>query len=99
MRIPITDVPIAVRRVAAQHFESLRGTELMNGVEDSYLDAYAVPICRPDINGIAYYEFTVLGGGGRILLTRGYSAVMEAEASKARHFRSISRQTNMWLGN
>ena len=29
MLIPVKDVPLEVRRVAAQHLESLRGTELM----------------------------------------------------------------------
>jgi len=86
MRVPITDVPLEARRVAAQHLESLRGTELLNGAEDAHLDAHAVPIYRPDIDGIAYYELTVVGSGGqgRLLLTRGYSSVPEAEPRKAR---------------
>lgn len=85
MRIPITDVPLQVRRVAAQHLESLRGTEMMTGAEDAHLETYAVPIYRPDIDGIAYYEFTVVGGGqGRPLLTRGYIPVSEAAPRKTR---------------
>jgi hypothetical protein len=86
MRIPITEVPIEVRRVAAQHLESMRGTELMTEAEDAYLDAFAVPAYRPDIDGIAYYEFTVVGRDSRragLLLTPGYSSALEADPRKA----------------
>ncbi|WP_333672339.1 hypothetical protein [Elioraea tepidiphila] len=64
MRMSIKDVPLPVRRLAAQHLESLRGTELMNGMEDARLADTVVPIHRPDIDGVAYYEFAVMGGRG-----------------------------------
>jgi hypothetical protein len=64
MRMSIKDVPLPVRRLAAQHLESLRGTGLMNGMEDARLADTAVPIHRPDIDGVAYYEFAVMAGRG-----------------------------------
>jgi hypothetical protein len=33
MRIPTVEVPLELRRVAAQHLESLRGSELMEGAD------------------------------------------------------------------
>lgn len=62
MRMSMRDVPLPVRRLAAQHLESLRGTELMNGMEDARLADTVVPIHRPDIDGVAYYEFAVTSG-------------------------------------
>lgn len=63
MRVPVREVPLEVRRAAAQHLESLRGTELMRGLEFARLGEEAVPIHRPDVDGIAYWEFWVVGGG------------------------------------
>jgi hypothetical protein len=78
MRMSMKDVPLPVRRLAAQHLESLRGTELMNGMEDARLADTVVPIHRPDIDGVAYYEFAVMSGRGAgaalRLATRGLAA-------------------------
>ena len=78
MRLSIRDVPLPARRLAAQHLESLRGTELMNGMEDARLADTVVPIHRPDIDGVAYYEFAVMRGRGAgaalRLATRGFAA-------------------------
>jgi hypothetical protein len=78
MRMSIRDVPLPVRRLAARHLESLRGTELMNGMEDAHLADTVVPIHRPDIEGVAYYEFAVVsrrGAGAAVrLATRGLAA-------------------------
>lgn len=74
MRMSMKDVPLPVRRLAAQHLESLRGTELMNGMEDARLADTVVPIHRPDIDGVAYFEFAVMSGRGGTALrlaTRG----------------------------
>ena len=80
MQIPITDVPLEVRRAAAQHLESVHGTELMSGAEGAYLDTYAVPIYRPDIQEIAYYEFRILKARSsvQLLLTRDYLSSLES---------------------
>jgi len=51
-----------VRRRAAQRLESLRGTELGAEAATVRLAAEACPIHRPDIDGVAYYEFELLGG-------------------------------------
>jgi hypothetical protein len=89
MRIPITDVPIEVRRLAAQHLESLRGTELLAASTDAHLDAFAVPLYRPDINETAYYEFTVVGRSedqqrAVTIETPLYSTTLGPKDSKAR---------------
>lgn len=47
MRMSIKDVPLPVRRLAAQHLESLRGTELMNGMEDARLPIRWCPSTVP----------------------------------------------------
>lgn len=74
MRVPLKDVPVEVRRVAGQHLESLRGTEILRDVQGARIAGEAVPIYRPDIEGIAYWEFSVLGenGRGQVLRTQGY---------------------------
>lgn len=85
MQIPVADVPVEARRIAAQHLESLRGTEIMNGMEDAHLSGKVVPIHRPDIKEVAYYEFTVVGGDpgrARLILTRGFEALGSAAAKK-----------------
>jgi len=60
MRVKQSKVPVSIRRIAAQHLESLRGTELGYNVDDLYLGEDVCPIYRPDIRGAAYYEFEVL---------------------------------------
>jgi hypothetical protein len=60
MRIPAAKVPIELRRVAAQHLESLRGSGIGFNVDDLYLGDQVCPIYRPDVEGPAYYEFEVL---------------------------------------
>jgi len=65
MRVSTKDVPLNVRRIAAQHLESLRGTELIMGAEKARLADEVVPIYRPDIDGVAYWEFSVVDAAGR----------------------------------
>lgn len=64
MRMSMKGVPLPVQRLAAQHLEWLRGTEPMNGMEDARLADTAVPIHRPDIDGVAYSGFAAMGGRG-----------------------------------
>lgn len=86
MQIPLSDVPIEARRIAAQHLESLRGTELIQGMDDARLGDQVVPIHRPDLKDVAYYEFSVVGGDPgrtRLVLTRGYEVLEAAAVKKA----------------
>jgi hypothetical protein len=59
MRIPASQVPLAVRRRAAQHLESVRETEIGVNARTARLAADVSPIRRPDKTAVAYYEFEV----------------------------------------
>ena len=61
MRIPIEKVPIDVRRRAARHLESIRGTPLGEGADEARLGDEACEIYRPDVKGVAYWEIEVVG--------------------------------------
>jgi hypothetical protein len=74
MRIKQSDVPIELRRKAAQHLESIRGTEMSLGAERAQLSDEVCPIFRPDLDGVAYYEFQVnlrLAVPQRVITTPG----------------------------
>ncbi|MHB8789990.1 MAG: hypothetical protein ACYDBT_08945 [Desulfobulbaceae bacterium] len=60
MKIKQSKISISVRRIAAQHLESLRGTKIGYNVDDLYLGDDVCPIYRPDMKDPAYYEFEVL---------------------------------------
>ena len=62
MRIPATQVPLAVRRRAAQHLESVRETEMGVNARRARLTDQVGTILRPDLPDIAYYEFEVALG-------------------------------------
>jgi hypothetical protein len=72
MDIPLKDVPVNVRRHAARHLESLRDTDLLRGTEDAVLGDSAVPVYRPDLDSVAYYEIPIIRGrsGKQVLLSR-----------------------------
>jgi hypothetical protein len=57
MRIPISEVPLEIRRKAARHLETVRDTEIGVGAEKAKLADAVCPIYRPDLEEIAYYEF------------------------------------------
>lgn len=61
MRAKLDDVPLALTRRAARHLETIRGTELAPGSEAARLGDEACPIYRPDVRGIAYWEFEIAG--------------------------------------
>jgi hypothetical protein len=87
VHVSLSDVPIEIRRVAAQHLESLHGTEIAAGADDAHLGPTAVPVYRPDVEGIAYYELSVVGaGGGRAtrLLTHGFAEPARITATTVR---------------
>jgi hypothetical protein len=59
MKIEIEKVPLAIRRRVAQKLESIRGTEMAPGANKAMLGQMVWPIYRPDVDGVAYYEFEV----------------------------------------
>lgn len=76
MQDPIGDVPLETRRLAAQHLENLRNSEMASDAAGLHLGDKVVPIYRPDIDEVAYWEFSILGTGDRsqALRSRGYPA-------------------------
>ena len=63
MRVAASQVPLAVRRRAAQHLESVRETEIGVNARSARLAADVTPIRRPDKTAVAYYEFEVVPKG------------------------------------
>lgn len=61
MRVKISEVPLNLRRRAANHLESIRNNDLGRGHDQLRLGEKACPIYRPDINGVAYWEIEVKG--------------------------------------
>lgn len=64
IRIKQADVPIEFRRKAAQYLESIRSTEMAPEAALASLSDEVCPIFRPDVDGVAYYEFEVNWGTG-----------------------------------
>lgn len=60
MRIKQKDVPIKFRRIAIDHLESIRNSQIGLNTQDLYLGDDVCPIYRADIDSAAYYEFQVL---------------------------------------
>jgi hypothetical protein len=87
MAIDQSKVPVGIRRRAAQHLESIRGTPMAPNADGARLGSEVWPIYRPDLDEVAYYEFSVeLGSGTRRLATSaaGLSALLSAERDTAR---------------
>lgn len=59
IRIKQAEVPIELRRKAAQYLESIRSTEIAPEATLASLSDEVCPIFRPDVDGVAYYEFEV----------------------------------------
>jgi hypothetical protein len=55
-----SDVPLGLRRRAAQLIEEMRGTEMAPGWDTALLGTQVRPLYRPDVAGVAYYEFPVV---------------------------------------
>jgi hypothetical protein len=72
-RMPVSQVPLAVRRRAARRLESVRETEMGVNARTARLALVASPIFRPDVTDVAYYEFEVelAGGSGFIVVSAG----------------------------
>ncbi|MFY0581064.1 hypothetical protein ACN28S_48565 [Cystobacter fuscus] len=58
--LPITRVPRESHRLAAQLLEDVRGTESAPTWGSAILAPDVQPLYRPDVLGVAYYEFRVL---------------------------------------
>lgn len=61
MRVKLQDTPQDLWRRVAQKLESIRGTPMAPGADAARLGAEACPIYRPDIDGVAYWEFEITG--------------------------------------
>lgn len=86
MSIELAKVPAPIRRKAAQHLESIRGTPMAPNATNARLADEVWPIYRPDLEEVAYYEFSVeLGSGPSRLLTSaaGLSALLATERKTA----------------
>jgi hypothetical protein len=59
LKIPASQVPLALRRRAAQHLEAVRETEMGVKARRARLATTVTAIMRPDIAKVAYYEFEV----------------------------------------
>src|SRR5258706_5214935 len=86
MSIELAKVPAPLRRKAAQHLESIRGTPMAPNAANASLGNEVWPIYRPDLEEAAYYEFSVeLGSGpGRLVTSAAaLSAVLATERKTA----------------
>jgi hypothetical protein len=59
MRIPASQVPVAVRRRAAQHLEAVRDNGMGVRARRARIADQVLPIYRPDLKDPAYFEFEV----------------------------------------
>lgn len=59
-----SDVPLRFQRRAAQLIEEMRGTDMAPGWDMAQLGSEVRPLYRPDVEGIAYYDFPVVVLGG-----------------------------------
>ena len=60
MKVPLSDVPIRVRRIAVRHLDSLRDSDMGGpSSRDVELGPEACPIYRPDLSDVAYWEFAL----------------------------------------
>lgn len=62
--LAISTVPVASHRLAAQLLEELRYSPMAPGWEHAHLGHEVRPLYRPDIDGVAYYEFAVVRAVG-----------------------------------
>lgn len=68
-RVHVSQIDVAIHRRAAQLFEEARGGAMAPNWEDAQLGEYVTPLYRPDIAGVAYYEFEVAPEGFIIVAT------------------------------
>jgi len=60
--VPLSRTPMEIQRRVQQHLSAVQsaGTDWQKAT----LAPYAVPLLRPDVEGIAYYDFPVIGADG-----------------------------------
>lgn len=58
-----SDVPLRFQRRAAQLIEEVRGTDMAPGWDTAQLGSEVRPLFRPDVAGIAYYDFPIVLAG------------------------------------
>src|SRR5262245_9003459 len=51
---------MGVWRQAVRHLESIRGTPIGEGADSATLGPEACPLRRPDVRGVAYWEFEII---------------------------------------
>jgi hypothetical protein len=61
MRVKLQETPQELRRRVANKLESIRGTPMAPGGDGARLGEQACPIYRPDVKGVAYWEFEIAG--------------------------------------
>ena len=61
MRVPVEKVPIGMWRQAARHLETIRTAPSSRGAAAAMLGPEACPLYRPDVKGVAYWEFELVG--------------------------------------
>ena len=72
--ILLAQIPVESRRLAAQLIEDMRDSELAPGWENARLGPVVQPLYRPDVEGVAYYEFQALANNepaGFIVVSTG----------------------------
>lgn len=60
MKLKSKNIPIEIRRLVANHFESIRNSDVGSELGDAHLASEVVSIYRPDLKDIAYYQFEVV---------------------------------------
>ena len=63
------DVPLRFQHLAAQLVAEMRGTGMVSGWDAAELGPGVRPLYRPDVEGVAYYEFPVQPAGFVIVST------------------------------
>jgi hypothetical protein len=61
MRVKLQEAPQELWRRVADKLESIRGTPMAPGANDAHLGELACPVYRPDVKGVAYWEFEIAG--------------------------------------
>lgn len=61
MRVKLQETPLKLRRIVANKLESIRGTPMAPNSKNARLGELACPVYRPDIEGVAYWEFEIAG--------------------------------------
>ena len=72
--VPLGEVPSTTHRYAGQLLEDVRGTRVAPGWDNARLGSPVRPLYRPDVEGVAYYEFPVLVGevvSGFVIVSTG----------------------------